>query len=519
MRFMNPRSFACVRGLVPAAIVLAFALGALLHAFRGSSLDSNSQYHAVGADDAYISYRYAWNLVQTGALSWNASGFRHTEGFTNPLWVYLSALPALSRDKDLMYPFMAGASAALVAALLLLLLRAVSARDGAAGLVGPALCAVAPVLWAHATSGLESAVFGLVIAVMAYLTISEVDIGGRRTIMIVLACLAVWLRSDGSVYLAFIIAAAFILRAPYRWTLLTALAASLSALLVWRWLVFHAFPFPNTYYAKVNAGLMDRWASGLRCLVKVFVLKGLWVFPVAAITGLRLTRDKRFPAAMVILAGWTAYFVHIGGDAFLERHLLGVMILSAALGAGFWRRMAREAGRWRLASAGCIVIVSIAQPMLLGDGRFRYLEGKPRDPLIMLGKAVEADRSRFGILVSGPAGKLPFFAGGDCIDPIGLNDPDLARIGTPRFQPGHSSGSMDVALALARQRGPASYFTFFPVPDSDNRNRPVRDRGQVLLWMDNENPGSRPLRALSEGQWDQALRDRSTNWSVIARAD
>ena len=81
--------------------------------------------HAQGADDAYISYRYDWNLANYNILSWNESGYRMTEGFTNPLWVYLSAGWSLLGNKALVYPLMALTSVLISSLFLLLLLRAV----------------------------------------------------------------------------------------------------------------------------------------------------------------------------------------------------------------------------------------------------------------------------------------------------------------------------------------------------------------------------------------------------------
>src|SRR5512143_140876 len=117
--------------------------------------------HVLGADDAYIAYRYGWNLAQYHTLSWNESGFRRTEGFTNPLWVYLSALWSLAGSKDLVYPGMALTSVAITAGLLAVLaLLVLRQTKSAAALVGLSLLSVSPVIWLHATSGLESSVFG-----------------------------------------------------------------------------------------------------------------------------------------------------------------------------------------------------------------------------------------------------------------------------------------------------------------------------------------------------------------------
>src|ERR1041385_4290853 len=97
---------------------LIFIFGCLLHYQRGYFYRFAHYFHATGADDAYISYRYGWNLVHSGILSWNESGFRQTEGFTNPLWVLLSAVWATANNKDLEYPGMTITSVILTATIL-----------------------------------------------------------------------------------------------------------------------------------------------------------------------------------------------------------------------------------------------------------------------------------------------------------------------------------------------------------------------------------------------------------------
>ena len=61
--------------------------------------------HAQDADDAYISYRYGWNLTNYNILSWNKICYRMTEDFTDPLWIYMSADLSMPGRKDWVYPF------------------------------------------------------------------------------------------------------------------------------------------------------------------------------------------------------------------------------------------------------------------------------------------------------------------------------------------------------------------------------------------------------------------------------
>src|SRR5690348_14687575 len=84
---MAQRSSIWWLGLAAAlAILLA---GIWLQTTAGYSAEDNSG-HAWGSDDAYISYRYAHNLMQGYGLVYNPGGER-VEGYSNLLYVLLIA--------------------------------------------------------------------------------------------------------------------------------------------------------------------------------------------------------------------------------------------------------------------------------------------------------------------------------------------------------------------------------------------------------------------------------------------
>ena len=111
--------------IIPVVILL---LGSTLHYLRGSYTIGSSNVKSWGVDDAYITYRYSWNLTHFNTLSWNESGFRRTKGFTNPLWVLLGTAWSLFRNKDLLYPLSVISSILLTSMFYVLLLVAVIRR-------------------------------------------------------------------------------------------------------------------------------------------------------------------------------------------------------------------------------------------------------------------------------------------------------------------------------------------------------------------------------------------------------
>ena len=82
-----------------------FFVGCDLHYNRGAYGIGVRSLSSLGAEDAYISCSYGWNLANYNILSWNESGYRMTGGFTDPLWMYMSTTLSLLGRKNWVYPF------------------------------------------------------------------------------------------------------------------------------------------------------------------------------------------------------------------------------------------------------------------------------------------------------------------------------------------------------------------------------------------------------------------------------
>jgi len=308
-------------------------------------------------------------------------------------------------------------------------------------------------MWADATSGLESVVFGLVLALLAYLAGHLQVLDRRRKIQLAgFAFIACLLRSDGAVYVAIVLAGLFFARKPALKQVLAGMLSASVLLYLFQYLCFGTF-VPNTAIAKLNFGLMDRLPLGIEIFL-VILMYGASSFLFMGFKGMRNSGEFRTQiVAACVLLGWCGYFIYIGGDTFRERHLVGAFAYAAMISSDYW-------GRQKLVdvvkTAG-VLLVLLLVPLLFFDARFSYANQKPDDPMILLGKSIALDRERYGTIVIPMAGKTPFFAGGDFVDSLGLNDPYLATVKLPHFIPGHSAGSKPLAIDIARQHSPNDY--------------------------------------------------------------
>jgi hypothetical protein len=466
--------------LALAALLIIFLAGCALHYARGTYFFTPGRdFQYAGVDDAYITFRYGWNLAQFGTLSWNESGFRRTEGFTNPLWVLLSAAWALAKQKDWLYPGVTATSVLLTGSLLFFLGKIINRKTrSSAGLAGVLLVAASPVFWLHTTSGLESGLFGAVIGILAYLGVfNDEENPTPAWLFRLFAFTAVLLRSDGFVYLLVLTIALLVVKNRAWKAISFGGASGLILLFGWRLWSFGQI-FPNTAAAKLNFGLADRIIPGLLALLQT--LPGILILLLVGCFGLlKLPRQKQIPSVL-ILAGWVAYYVYIGGDFFVERHLLGVMVFSAGLSAAFFEQISQEKP-WKFALATLVLAAALFMPLSY-DMRFSYFKEKHPDAWILLGKEIAKDREKYGIIVTFPAGKIPFFAGGDFIDELGLNDPYLATLKRDHFIPGHAAGSHAEAVQIARASGKTYTtfaFSFMLTPENID---------DLLLWVNNISP-------------------------------
>jgi hypothetical protein len=273
-------------------------------------------------DDAFISFRYCWQLAAANGLVYNPG--EQVEGFSNPLWVLLLT-PLLSLAGW-------GLEATLAVARFLGLAGGLAALVGLFGLsreaVGswpdqhpapswgpllpPALAAGTVPLAAAAMTGLETTMLAALLTLGLWALAVEHRIGRFRGAAVLLA-LAVLSRPEG-VLLAGAAVAGAILAARFgaggngRQRLpLVSLAAVAGAAVLWtvfRWFTFDGEWLPNTYFAKQGgfAGLswFDYLASGfgqygLHALPLLAGLAGLWLWG-------RHRSAVLWPAAAMVLA-------------------------------------------------------------------------------------------------------------------------------------------------------------------------------------------------------------------------
>jgi arabinofuranosyltransferase len=297
-------------------------------------------------DDAFISFRYAHNLIAGRGLVFNFG--ERVEGYTNFLWTLLAALGIAARQDPLATTRVVG-----VAAYLLTILVAVVAvgrhvnrgRDGLV-LALPALLVLPPTYPAFAGSGLETSFVGLMVlltGVAQHLWAPRTGLG--KWLAGVPPLLAVLTRLDAGIACAasaLVLAitkpcSATALRARLR-PALGPTAMGLAVTLLWK-LHYYGDILPNTYYAKaadlVSFDLGVEYLFGfVRSCPVCLLLVALTLFGSLAAQDPRGRAFSRY-AGLALLAH-VIFVAKVGGD-FMEYRLLWeywpVLVAGAAMGA------------------------------------------------------------------------------------------------------------------------------------------------------------------------------------------
>ncbi len=441
-------------------------------------------------DDAFISFRYARNLVEYGELAFNTAPLERVEGYTNFAWVLVVALGlAIGVAPDVWT--LAISRGALIALLVLAVLwadrlgrdRGVP-RDGwtaAAAMTGAAWLAASPEFVVWGGSGLETA-FATAWVVAAMYALD----GERLEIAAGCAALAVLTRPDAIIPLGAFAAVWLALQGPTAWRdaktradspgrrVAVALAIAILPVLghlLWR-RAYYGTWLPNTWTVKAHgARLRDTWGIAY---VQAW-MSAVWL--PAFVPALALVRKRQLPLLAAALAT-VAYGGWVGGDfmAYSRFYLGATVAISVVLGAAVVRATAALARRRPpvrlvpaiLAAGFVLTVASIAagrrrsdreQPEGWLDGRWEGVTAMDRFARVGLAAgAALRERVPPDTLISvGAAGAVPWASGLAVVDAYGLVDPELARLPEAplvpdrQARPGHQ---LYAPAAYIRRRDP-----------------------------------------------------------------
>ncbi|MEO0604293.1 MAG: hypothetical protein AAF211_22850, partial [Myxococcota bacterium] len=458
-------------------------------------------------DDAFISLRYADNLLAGDGLVWNAG--ERVEGITNLGWTLLLAVLGAVLPLSLEQLALFGCIASWLAVIGLVTAISRELHDETASPWLPwaaGLSAVHGFLTSFATTGLETELTAVLLLGGLYAWLRD-----RPGWASLVWMLAVVVRLDQALFWA-IGAVAVALDAWPRRDLRRMgrylLPLGLLAVVLLAKLAYYGDIMPNTYYAK-NAG--ETYVSyGAFYLAASYVAGHLWVHVPLAVSWVALSRgrEQRFAAlvgAMGVL--WHAYVLKVGGDFMLGRFLVALVPLLLLAGERAWVHAGRRhvaagiaVGALLLGTARGVTLIppnTIAMGLADESTVYPVTSWSPvevRHSNFHAGRAFGRflhDRGiEFPLATSG-IGMLGYYSRMPVIDVLGLTDATIAhRPSRERGRPGHEKrpgpGYLDereVVLERVKGRDPwdALRVVRLPPPWRSSRQWKLRRYDTALM--------------------------------------
>ncbi len=422
-------------------------------------------------DDAFISFRYAHNLVAGHGLVFNPG--EPVEGYSNLLWVLLISVGIKIGLPALLWARILGAGCSLgMLALLPGIVRLMDTRGEVrspwAGRLAQMLTAAVGAVACWSLAGLETPLFGLLI-IFAWRSALK-----RSSLPASLAgLLLVLTRPEGPALAIIFLTWSLLpatglnparspLRKPRTWLGPALLFFGTCAFFLWRHATY-GWWLPNTYYAKtgdLHGQIITGIPYGIAFARAYLILPTLVVGGVIIRCGWRLVGKADVLLGLGVILFWWCYVVVVGGDMLgMYRFFAPLMplvitwLLGLAVPCGWFDRKMST-----LLFGGAMALILI-WPSFTGKERRLvriHMSEANLGGWVLAGDAMASDRlakifPHGTTLALGPAGYIPWKTGLVCYDFYGLVDPRIAHreLTFTHHYAGHEKH--DATLVLARR--------------------------------------------------------------------
>jgi hypothetical protein len=434
------------------------------------------------SDDAYITFRYAENLVNGHGLVFNPG--ERVEGYTDFLWAILAAVALFLKGDPGQVTIVINLVSFVV--LLMLVERLGKRMCSAPTLIGLStiLLAANYTMASFATACIEA----MFAAMLVTLAVERVDaghafVGGLAGIFATLS------HPDHALFYAVVAGVLLLDKNRHRdlFRFLIPFVVVYVPYFAWRWHYYGDF-MPNTFYAKSADKVY--FSQGLRYLLVTFVGTGMFLtLPLVVVGGIALRRTFLGRFSLIILPVYLGYVAKVGGDFMLGRFFVAALPFWFLLVDAGYRVLLSKA-RWKsalilsLPASVMVVPISVIKPGEIFHGiadertygRVRNFAKMDVDSFgYSLGHRLHRELASNGILpkmalwcigMSGYYSKLPVF------DLRGLTSRSVARLPiAARGRPGHEKKAS--AGLVVESGAQLSEIPIYPEPYANLGSMPI----------------------------------------------
>jgi arabinofuranosyltransferase len=405
---------------------------------------------AWAGDDSFITMRSIDNWVHGYGLTWNP--IERVQTFTHPLWMLLLT-PFYILIGNAYLTLIA--VSLLVSACVVILFLGFGARDEWTVMTGWVILVLSKAFMDYSTSGLENPLSHLLTLGFFILFLRWENPLSRKQIFILAALAGLGVLNRMDALLFFLPQLIYILWREKKFNNVWLMLSGFAPFILWEIfsIIYYGFPFPNTYYAKLNAGIPERIMvkQGLLYFMGSIILDPLTVIAILAsfLTSV-FGGDIKQRLSTAGIAMYLAYVIYIGGDFMSGRFFSTALLLSVFLLLQYLQGVSMQV-KVAVIAVSVAVVIFLPSPNTF-DYNDRYYETTgivderawwysatnltqwsrqtelPAHTLVSRGKQIRAGGDKVHIEKS--IGFLGYYAGPEAyvVDFFALSDPLLARM-------------------------------------------------------------------------------------------
>ncbi|MFH1051255.1 MAG: hypothetical protein V1779_10060 [bacterium] len=285
-------------------------------------------------DDAYITFRTVDNFVNGYGLTWNTS--ERVQAYTHPLWMFIHSF-FYAITGNIYYTTMFLSFAFSFAAVWLLVFKI--ANNKLLAIAGLITLLISKTFIDYTSSGLENPLTYFLIALFLIFYFKDDEIKNKLFKLSLLTALVMLNRMD--LVLLFLPALIYLIAKNWKARHLLYMFYGFIPFLVWEIfsVIYYGFPFPNTYYAKLNTGIPigEYISQGLSYYANLFnndPMSGIMIF--SGIIGIIVYSVKKknlnlyLPLVLGIIL-YLLYILRIGGDFMSGRFFTSSFLMVVAI--------------------------------------------------------------------------------------------------------------------------------------------------------------------------------------------
>jgi len=437
-------------------------------------------YRELGADavdDAYISFRYAQNLVAGQGLVFNPG--ERVEGYTNFLWtVLLASFMRLGSDPSQVAIVLGVLFSLATVCLVYVFCRVISPRDSPVPIIAMLCLAVDGSFALWAVSGMETSMFAYLVLAAMTLYVWEWRNDKPGFLSGAVLALAALTRPEGVLALVVVVIHQVLARLVLQRRLVTGadvarvgiFAAIYLPYFLWRY-YYYGFLLPNTFYAKVTVrGSGAQYQRGLRHLG---TFAGLHLGWLTALLILVPVVKRKYTFWLTLLLGLVAtyvcYIVFVGGDWSVGRFFVPILPAAYILLAagtveaydslmGYARRLTNSARLPVVLRSAALVVLALALLALFNFSTFkgehelfvvRFQAARATHARVAMGKWLRDNVPVDSYIAVDAAGQIPYHSRLRTLDMFGVNDVHTAHLKVDDMGqgvPGHEKLDFDYIM-------------------------------------------------------------------------